>query len=434
MRRLAIAAAAALVAALALAAVPAQAAKKHPTVRAAERAVKRVAQRDEFRVTAVTCRREGRRGARALRFRCRWRTERAATRHRVRTCRGGRARVRKRGRRYSARAGGSSCGFRRIRSLPFFGYSDSYAVQTLGADYSADLARKGGSDVLRLVLDWRETQPSPGVWRWDLYDRVYNALRARGARPLWIIGFAPRWAWPPGTSCTGSSCLFPPGSAHDGAWREFARRVSQRYPEAAGIEVWNEPNLSVFWRPYPDAARFTRLLKLAHAAIKEARPSMPVIAGGFNNIQTTGNSGIALETYLRSVYSHGAKGNMDAIGFHPYPVTLDDALLDRSFAQARRVRGEFRDDSPLWVTEIGLTTTGAGTAVTEQQQADGLVRLYRKIRSMNDVEAFLVHSLVEENRLLGEIAGYGVLRARNQQPKLAYCMLALEVTGRWPCS
>src|SRR5205823_3122244 len=118
-------------------------------------------------------------------------------------------------------------------------------------------------------------------------------------------------------------------------------------------------------------------------------PDMPVIAGGFSNLQEDRSDGMSLETFLRSVYAHGAKGYFDAIGFHPYPAAgPGDTILDRSFAQVRKVRHEYGDDNtPLWATETGLTTTGRIDVVTENQQASELVRIYKKLRAMPDVEA-----------------------------------------------
>ena len=48
--------------------------------------------------------------------------------------------------------------------------------------------------------------------------------------------------------------------------------VAQRYPEAAAIEIWNEPNVHWFWRPRPDPARYTELLVEALRGDQGRRP------------------------------------------------------------------------------------------------------------------------------------------------------------------
>jgi len=144
---------------------------------------------------------------------------------------------------------------RRTGPPPAFGFNDnSVRAGQATPEQSARLTRRAGGTVSRLTLDWRSVEPSPGVLDLRPYDRIYRALRRRGVKPLWIPMFAPRWAWDAGTSCSGD-CRFPPSAAADAAWRRLLARIVRRYPESAGIEIWNEPNSILFWRPRPDAGR-----------------------------------------------------------------------------------------------------------------------------------------------------------------------------------
>ena len=65
-----------------------------------------------------------------------------------------------------------------------------------------------------------------------------------------------------------------------GEWQEFLEEVARRFPQAAAIEIWNEPNLSGFWKPEPQPERYARLVASAYEAIKAADPGIQVIAGG----------------------------------------------------------------------------------------------------------------------------------------------------------
>jgi hypothetical protein len=310
------------------------------------------------------------------------------------------------------------------------------ALTLLGPDHAAELAGNAGATTFRYVVDWRLVQPEPQTWHWSFYDAAYRALVARGIRPLLTIAWAPGWARSEERSCTSQDCTYPPHPGHDVEWREFARKVAQRYPQAAAIEVWNEPNLTYSWKPWPDPARFTQLLRLAYAGVKQARPDMPVVAGGFGNLQSAHETGIPFELYLKRVYAAGARGRMDAIGIHPYPGGAGDRILDATLRQARAVRDAAGDrGTPLWATEIGLTTTGRVGIVSEEVQASELVRMYRKLAAMEDVEAFIVHTMVEQRApfLAGELQGYGVLRLGSLRPKPAYCALAAAAGGRAPC-
>ena len=193
------------------------------------------------------------------------------------------------------------------------------------------------------------------------------------------------------------------------------------------MEIWNEPNLKLFWQPWPDPAKFTRLLKVSYSAIKAVNPELPVGAGGFSNLVHNSPGGIGLEPYLRDVYEAGARRYMDAIAFHGYPYSLRDDVLLSYLDTIRRVRDAAGDTGlPLWVTEIGLSTSGGVGVVTEAQQASGLVHFLEVLRAQPDVELVAIHNMVEDAALpgfLGEYGGYGVLRW-NLDRKPAYCALA----------
>ena len=48
-------------------------------------------------------------------------------------------------------------------------------------------------------------------------------------------------------------------------------------------QIWNEPNLAYYWRQ-PFAATYVSLLKVAHAAIKQADPGAKVVLGALTNL------------------------------------------------------------------------------------------------------------------------------------------------------
>lgn len=305
----------------------------------------------------------------------------------------------------------------------------------------AELAKRAGATVDRVTLDWRWAEAREDVYRLEVYDEIYRETLARGVRPLFILLFAPSWALAADEPCDQwtTDCRQPPGPEHYAEWREFAALVAARYPQAAGIQVWNEPNQAYFWKPWPDPRRYTDMLAEAHAAIKAVNPAMPVVSGGLANNPAT-SQGIPLKPYLAEMYAGGAKGNMDALAFHPYSHV--EGLLEQTFDEVRTLRQAYADTgTPLWVTELGLTTSGRGApgwpsswVFSEEQQATELVALYRQLRSMDDVEAIMFHTLVEPpgDPQTSPGVGYGIVR-KDLQPKPAFCALARERGVEAPC-
>lgn len=313
-----------------------------------------------------------------------------------------------------------------------FGFNDdSFRARLLTADQNARLVARAGANVQRLTFDWRYAEPARDRYDFAAYDEIYRAMTARGVRPLFILMFAPEWTWKGDYPCTqfGQDCRFPPSPRHDRQWSEIAGLLARRYPKAAGIEIWNEPNLASFWGPKPDAARYTTLLRLAYRAIKRANPDMRVIGGSLNNVRTAAGGDVPLGDFARAMYERGAKGAMDALSVHPYPLSATDlTLMVRNLDEVRSIKDTAGDEeTPLWVTEIGLSTTGAreqGGALSEEKQAEGLASLYDRLAGMGDVDAVIVHTLLDRAGDPANVeAGYGVV-GTDLRPKPAFCALA----------
>ena len=336
-------------------------------------------------------------------------------------------------------------------AAPSFGFNDnSVQPKQSTATQAADLASKAGATVYRTNMDWRwmHAKANEPV-RWSQHDEIYAAMRAKGIRPVWIVMNAPSWALDGACDQWTTECRMPPTAAHYDAWRNFVAQVAHRYPESAAIEVWNEPNLIYFWKPFPDAAGYTDILREAYRGVNEgaeavpnttldavpATPAVPVITGGFSNNHVTGSIGISLVDFLESVYRNGGKPYFDGIGFHPYPGGLDthsSSQMIRDINDVRRIRDANGDSAKkLWLTEAGLTTTGT-PAYTEEAQTYLNVRMWRAVKPMTDVAALMVHTLVEPNFDGAAGKGYGIVR-QDLTPKPAFCGIAAELKTGYSC-
>ena len=313
-----------------------------------------------------------------------------------------------------------------------FGFNDnSVRDGQLSASRDAELAAGAGAEVLRVAVEWRGLEERRDVYDWELFDGIYRALRARGMRPLWIPVFAPSWAWDRGVRCSGN-CPYPPRRSELGEWEELLELLARRYPESVGIELWNEPNLAAFWRPRPDAARYTELLRRGYRAIKKVRPELPVVLGGLSNRPRSGRGGDSLSEFLEAVYRHGGRGHMDAIAIHPYLRDRIRPATERTIEQVLAIRRRHDDEgTPLWVTEFGASTTGQVLRErwSEEEQATALVDGYDFLSQVPGVEMFLVHTLLDPplDRSSRE-AGFGLVRPDGSL-RPAYCAFARRLRG-----
>jgi hypothetical protein len=96
---------------------------------------------------------------------------------------------------------------------------------------------------------------------------------------------------------------------------QFAVAVVQRYHgKVSHWEIWNEPNLPLFWgKSDINAAAYTELLKGAYTAIKGVQPDGTVIAAGLSRSLEDG----APPIFLNAMYTASVTGYFDAAAMHP---------------------------------------------------------------------------------------------------------------------
>jgi xylan 1,4-beta-xylosidase len=129
---------------------------------------------------------------------------------------------------------------------------------------------------------YRETGDRP-VYDFTGVDRVYDTVRSVGMVPVVEFGFMPRALArdPSRTVFTYRGGISPPKDWD--RWhaliRAFTRHVVDRYGldevrDRWTFEVWNEPNLSVFWSGTP--AEYWRLYEVTAHAVKDVHPDLRV--------------------------------------------------------------------------------------------------------------------------------------------------------------
>jgi xylan 1,4-beta-xylosidase len=167
---------------------------------------------------------------------------------------------------------------------------------------------------------YREDGAGNPIYDWTITDRIFDALRDNGVRPLVEVGFMPealsihpkpyRHAFPDGSIYTGWS--YPPKdyakwAALVTAWTQH---LHDRYGDAAVKtwlwEVWNEPDIE-YWHGTPE--EYDKLYDVTAAAILKVLPAAKV--GG---PEATGITPGKSEAFLRQFLEHCARGKNAATG------------------------------------------------------------------------------------------------------------------------
>ena len=264
----------------------------------------------------------------------------------------------------------------------------SAAVAPAATDYQR--MKAGGVDIARVQMYWGSVEPSPGVRSWVVTDSVVEGAARGGVELLPLFSASPPWL-------SGAPARPPIYSAEQrSAWMAFLRDFSARYgpggtfwqlrpdvPQTPiqAIQIWNEPSLGFFWGGKPNAAHYASLIDISAAAIGAVQPEIKIVTGGIFPRSAAGNN-ISPEKFIRRLFRSAAfRRNVDAFGIHPYATSPRDVLRE-AFRLRRLVNRAGGKGLPLWATEFGWTTGGAGWRkspfrATRRQQSKRLSLTYK---------------------------------------------------------
>jgi len=255
-----------------------------------------------------------------------------------------------------------------------FGKPGRYRRTNLGR------VRSAGAGLVRQTFDWARIERRPGRYDLRFYDGYVAALAERGLSVLPIVFNPPafRSSAPAHGAARGT---YPPARPAD--MGRFAAVLARRYgpdgtlwrdnPDLPQVpvrswQIWNEPNLPVYWPSGPDPAAYVRLLRATGAAIRRVDPHAEIVMAGLPE----SGLGMPLGRYLEGVYAAGGAGAFDTLALHLFG---GDARTTLATARAARRLAAANGDRPgLWITELGWASGGpkSGFRVTEAEQAERL--------------------------------------------------------------
>jgi hypothetical protein len=244
--------------------------------------------------------------------------------------------------------------------------ADGPAIEPSYFDSEWDGMVAAGAESVRAAFYWDGAQPvpagatppgDPARYRsvggvptdFSATDALVLGAAARRLRlvptvlqtPYWAAADPSERASPPQDPATYAAYLsalvarYGPGGT---LWRENPHVRPQPVRE---WQIWNEPNLPVYWSRQPYVRDYVKLLKASARAIRRADRGATVVIGGLPNRSWE---------ELGKLYRAGARGSFDAVALHPY--TDRPAYVLRIVRYARRVMARHHDRSSIWLTEL----------------------------------------------------------------------------------
>jgi hypothetical protein len=274
-------------------------------------------------------------------------------------------------------------GFVGMVSQDTFAGGKAYRVKQLKA------MRAAGVTLIRQVFDWASIEIHRGTYSFSAYDPVVAAAAHDGIQIMPILFDPPSYlsARPRGSHKGGT---YPPKNLASIA--AFARAAALWYGPNGGFwkanptvpplpitiwQIWNEPNLSIYWLPKSNAAQYVSMLKSADQAILAVDPQAEIVSAG---MPLSTLPGIPLFSYLREMLNAGAASWMNTLGVNPYAPKASGLI-----SLLQKVRAVLNADGGSQVairaTEFGWSDNGPGGPykVTPAGQATQITQVIRDL-------------------------------------------------------
>ena len=260
-------------------------------------------------------------------------------------------------------------GASRVAPAPFFGVVSEDVLAGDSAYRARTLAqqRAAGVGLIRQTFHWDRIERSPGRYDFREYDAYMSAVSRAGIEVLPIL-FTP----PPFRARGGSARgTYPPDDP--GAMGAFAAQLVRRYgPNGSfwssnpGVpkhpirawQVWNEPNLPVYWPAGPDPAEYVRLLAAVSAAVKRIDPGAAIVSAGLSET----SHGTPFDDFVRGMFNSGGDDALDIFALHAFAGDAPGSIA--AAEHARELLTDVGSEAPIWITEIGWASGGPASPFT----------------------------------------------------------------------
>ena len=274
-------------------------------------------------------------------------------------------------------------GFVGLASPDVFAGSAKYENQQLARQQAL------GVTLERQTFDWAYLEPKRGQFNWTSTDRFVLAAARHHISVMPILFGEPRWGTlKPRHPKKGDRAIYPPRKNSDLA--AFGQAVVARYGPGGALwaahpgvqaipttdyQIWNEPNLPIYWGNHASAPAYARMLTTVSSALRAVQPQADVMTAGMP--QST--HGVPLLKYLKALYAAGAGPAVNTVSVNAYAPNVA-RVLDN----VRGVRAFLNAHSPstaIWVTELGWSDNGprGGFRVTSKRMAQLVTGVFRAL-------------------------------------------------------
>jgi len=258
--------------------------------------------------------------------------------------------------------------------------------------------KDAGVTTVRLFPEWRSFEPTAGTWNWTDGDAL---LKSATENSLTINAIL--MGSPPGSK---SVHAFPMENLED--WSRYVTAVVGRYGQQVHHwEVWNEGN-GGFNDGRHTTADYAKLATATYLAAKKANPQVQV------GLTVASFDAPYLHQTLLAMTKAGQQNSFDYLCIHPYEIA--DGLADpdgevpflwmnRTLREMLKSAAPEKANAEIWITEVGRRMVQGERPVTEQDAAQGLIKIYTMALAQGTAQI----QWFEAQDPHGEDQGFGLL-------------------------
>ena len=299
--------------------------------------------------------------------------------------------------------------------------------------------RRAGAQFSREDFSWSRVESAPGRYDWSHLDEMMGASARNGLRIVAIPNNPPKWV-----SASDRDHTPPLAGDARAAYIRFVRAAIGRYgtngtfwgehPDLPHLpivhwDMWNEPYISLFWAPSPNAGAYARFFRDVVSQSESVDPAARFMLETDSQTEWVDQMFAAVPDLARYA---------DLVSVHPY---TGDTPPEACGASVQERRGHLcrlldvraaldrhgAERAPMWITEVGYSTAPQGRkTVSEDAEARHVHTIFNLLRKWDVVEGMIWYTYQTSEQNPAEREDFFGLVRSDGSPKPAWDAFAEE--------
>jgi polysaccharide biosynthesis protein PslG len=279
----------------------------------------------------------------------------------------------------------------------------------------------------RVQTGWAKCEKQAGVYDFTWLDEIVDKLIERSVSP-WLSFSYGNQLYTPGAGVTGVG--HPPlaTEAERSAWQSYVRALVTHFRGRVDhYEVWNEPDLTSFWKTGPRAADYVDLVRLTAGPIRELQPAAKIIGGAI----AWGMTAWSIK-FLEDCMRAGMHELVDIVSYHGYK-SIPERHSTQELPAFRHILNKYKPSLKYWQGEAGVQSfvpeggnAGALSQMKSSEDIQARMLLRRTLLELNHgCEMSSYFHMADFGHYGGDSRTYhyGLVRLKDGSPKPAYYAL-----------